>query len=226
MSKLHEFTPALIVVDMQYDFVYGSLAVPDAPSIIGIVNSMIDLPFAAKIGTKDYHPPDHISFASTHAKPLFSKITIYPPGGKKDKSRALGQILWPDHCVASSPGSEFVKDLRSQELDAVVHKGTHRDVESYSAFHDPWRITMTELPKLLAGRGITDVYICGLAGDYCVKYSALDAVKLGYRTWVVRDAVRSVSDAGVEWGEMEANGVRVIKCDDVRRRMERQTKLG
>jgi len=118
--------PALIVVDMQNDFISGSLAVPEADSILDVINQLLqsDLPFVKKIGTKDYHPPNHISFASTHDKPLFSTITIYPPGEEKDGAKAMEQVLWPVHCVASTPGAEFSDKLHSAAFDAVVHKGT------------------------------------------------------------------------------------------------------
>jgi nicotinamidase-related amidase len=211
------FKPVLIVVDVQYDFVRGSLAVPDAESIIDGINSLLDsdLPFIKKIATKDYHPADHISFADTHDKPLFSTTTIYPPGEEKDESKALEQVLWPVHCVASSQGAEFLDELHSGAFDAVVYKGTNREIESYSAFQDPWKITTTELPQLLSANRATDLFICGLAGDYCVKCTALDAVEHGYRTWVIRDAVKSVSSSGVEWTEMEKRGIRLITIADV-----------
>lgn len=200
------FVPALLVIDMQHDFVHGSLAVPGAPSIVDIVNKLLSLPFATKIGTKDFHPSNHISFADTHQKPIFSKITIYPPGDTQE-DRALEQVLWPVHCVISTPGSEFVQGLNYEALDAVVCKGTHPDIESYSAFRDPWHLSTTELPGLLRARGVTDVFIVGLAGDYCVKCSAIDAVQFGYKTWVIRDAIRSVADTGSEWIEMEKEGI-------------------
>ncbi|KAF9469777.1 Isochorismatase-like protein [Collybia nuda] len=200
------FVPALLVIDMQHDFVHGSLAVPGAPQIIDVVNKLLSFPFASKIGTKDFHPSNHISFAATHRKPEFSKITIYPPGGTEGE-RALEQVLWPVHCVASTPGSEFVHGFNHEALDIVVHKGTHPDIESYSAFRDPWHLSNTELPDLLQARGVTDVFIAGLAGDYCVKCSAIDSVLFGYKTWVIQDAIRSVSDTGSEWEVMEKEGI-------------------
>ncbi|KAF8640865.1 hypothetical protein AX17_000513 [Amanita inopinata Kibby_2008] len=215
MNQSEKLKPALIVVDMQFDFIHGSLAVPGAAAILDTVNALLDLPFVIKIGTKDYHPPHHISFASTHDKPPFSKITIYPPGDEKQEDKALEQILWPVHCVASSPGAEYVEGLHSNIFDAVVHKGTHKDIESYSAFQDPWKIIVTDLPKLLSTSGATDVFICGVAGDHCVKCTAVDAAAFGYNTWVVRDAVRSVSDSGAEWKEMAERGVQLITSAQV-----------
>ncbi|KAG6919031.1 hypothetical protein DXG01_009741 [Tephrocybe rancida] len=210
------FIPALLVVDMQYDFVHGSLAVPNASEIIPPINELLACPFVAKIASKDFHPPDHISFAITHDKPVFSNITIYPPG-ETHTDRGLEQVLWPVHCVASTPGSEFVEGLAQEALTAVVIKGTDQGIEMYSAFRDPWHIAHSALPKMLEDLKITDVFIVGLAGDYCVKSTAFDAVEFGYKTWVVRDAVRSVYDTGTEWRDMEQKGIRLVDCDDVKR---------
>jgi len=206
---------ALVVVDMQYDFVHGTLAVADAPSIIGNINSLLALPFVTKIATKDLHPVDHVSFAAVHGKPLFSKMTIYPPGdGRADKGRE--QVLWPVHCVDSTPGSEFVEGLDHEAFDDVVHKGTNRGIETYSGFRDPWHLSNTELPSLLEARGVTDVFVVGLAGDYCVKCTALDAVEFGYETWVVRDAVKDVFNTEAHWQEMKDKGVHTINMTQVR----------
>jgi len=222
LNASDNFVPALVVVDMQNDFVTGSLAVPDAKSIIDPINSILALPFALKIGTKDYHPPDHISFASNHQKAVGEKITIYPPGSdpQVDTERGLEQILWPDHCVQSTPGSDFVEGLRSSALHAVVHKGTHKGIECYSAFCDPWRMATTELSTLLSDKGVTDVFVVGLAGDYCVKCTAIDAVQCRFRTWVVKDLVRSVGNDGKEWDEMQKNGVILVESSEVHARFD------
>lgn len=219
-----EFVPALLVVDMQTDFVTGSLAVPDAQSIIEPINTFLTLPFARKIGTKDYHPPNHISFASTHPqKALGDKITIYPPGADSDspidRERGIEQILWPDHCVQTTPGAEFVAGLNYTALDGVVHKGMHPGIESYSAFRDPWRINNTELHSLL--KGVTDVFVVGLASDYCVKCTAIDAVQFHYRTWVVTDLSRSVAAEGTHWDELRESGVFLVESKEVRERLEK-----
>jgi nicotinamidase-related amidase len=206
---------ALLVIDMQYDFVHGSLAVPDATSIIDNINSLLALPFKIKIATKDFHPADHVSFAAVHDKPPFSRITVYPPGDNQD-DRALEQVLWPVHCVASTPGAEFVKGLHHEAFDAVVHKGTHRDLETYSGFRDPWHLATTELPSLLEAQEVTDIVIVGLAGDYCVKCTALDAVDFGYKTWVVRDAVRDVFETETHWEEMKKRGVHMLNMTEVK----------
>ncbi|KAF8226299.1 Isochorismatase hydrolase [Tricholoma matsutake] len=200
---------ALLVIDMQYDFVHGSLAVPDATSVIDEINSLLALPFTIKIATKDFHPADHVSFAVVHDKPPFSKIIVYPPG--ETENRPLEQVLWPVHCVASTPGSEFVQGLHLEAFDAVVHKGIHREIETYSGFRDPWHLTTTELPSLLEAQEVTDVVVVGVAGDYCVKYTALDAVDFGYSTWVVRDAIRDVFNTETHWEEMRERGIHIVK---------------
>ncbi|KAG5636595.1 hypothetical protein H0H81_007535 [Sphagnurus paluster] len=208
------FRPALLVIDMQYDFVHGSLAVEGGHSIIDTVNLLLALPFVAKIASKDYHPPNHISFAETHQKPVFSKIRLLHPDGGEE---SLEQVLWPVHCVADTPGSEFVEGLHSGALTSIVHKGTHPSIEMYSAFRDPWHLENTVLPSVLESHGVTDVFIVGIAGDYCVKSTALDAVDFGYKTWVVRDAVRSVSFEGTEWTDMQLKGVRIVDSEEVKR---------
>ncbi|GLB35801.1 putative isochorismatase hydrolase [Lyophyllum shimeji] len=210
------FTPALVVIDMQYDFVYGSLAVPGGSTIIDTINSLLKCPFAIKLASKDFHPADHISFAKTHDKPVLSKIIIYPPG-KPLNNRPLEQVLWPVHCVANTPGFEFVEGLDREALDYTVHKGTDPGIETYSAFRDPWHLANTSLHGILESHGVTDVFVVGVAGDFCVKWTALDAVNLGYKTWVVRDAVKSVSDAGTEWEEMKNKGVRITNSDEVKK---------
>ncbi|KAG6849980.1 hypothetical protein H0H93_002982 [Arthromyces matolae] len=214
-ATMATFAPALIVVDMQYDFVHGSLAVANGIEIIPKINDLLTLPFVAKIASKDFHPPNHISFAATHEKPVFSKITIYPPNST-DSDRGLEQVLWPVHCVAHTPGSEFVEGLNVGALNTTVLKGTDQGIETYSAFCDPWHLANTTLPKLLEDHRVTDVFIVGIAGDYCVKSTAFDAVEFGYKTWVIRDAVRSVHDSGVEWEEMERKGIKIVDSTDVK----------
>jgi len=226
-----KFIPALIVVDMQTDFVTGSLAVPDASSIIEPTNSILSLPFALKVGTKDYHPAHHISFASNHNKSIGDKITIYRPD-TETQIDGIEQVLWPDHCVQLTPGAEFAEGFNGSALDAVVYKGTHPEIECYSAFGDPWGVTNAsmELPRLLEEKEVTDVFVTGIAGDYCVKSTAIDAsrfrvkrkegVEKGIRVWVVRDLVRSVGNEGKEWDEMQEAGIGVVESGEVRERLE------
>jgi nicotinamidase len=210
-----DYVPALVVVDMQNDFVSGSLAVPEAETIIPNVNALIDLPFKAKIATKDFHPTDHVSFARTHGRPEYSTLSIYHPQDEV-KVSGIKQTLWPIHCVAQTGGADFAPGVQSNNFDAVIHKGTHPSIESYSAFRDVWGRGETELPKVLREIGASDVYICGLAGDYCVKYTANDSVEYGYNTWVIRDAVKSISSNDLVWEEMESKGVKFTTLEKIK----------
>lgn len=213
-----DYVPALVVVDMQNDFVSGSLAVPEAETIIPNVNALIDLPFKAKIATKDFHPTDHVSFAKTHGRPEYSTLRVYHP---QDEQKILeaNQTLWPIHCVANTGGADFAPGVQSHKFDAIIHKGTHPSIDSYSAFCDVWGKGETELPKVLREIGASDVYICGLAGDYCVKYTASDSVDYGYNTWVVRDAVKSIASNNLVWDEMESKGVKFTTLEKIKAKL-------
>ncbi|OAX43687.1 pyrazinamidase/nicotinamidase [Rhizopogon vinicolor AM-OR11-026] len=219
LASVHPSKSAVLVIDVQNDFVSGSLAVRDAEQIIDTINALLTLPFAVKIGTQDYHPPNHISFALNHTgKNEFEIITIFPPAELVAKRKnedtlpalkPLDQVLWPVHCVQNTTGAAFVDGLKHECLE-VVRKGCDVGIECYSAFEDPWGLTNTGLADKLRSRGISDVFLVGIAGDYCVKFTALDAKKHGFRTFVIRDAVKSVSDDGTEWTEMTKAGVEII----------------
>jgi len=221
MTGTEKRVNAVLVIDVQVDFISGSLAVPDGPSVVQPVKDIIDLPFDARYASKDWHPAGHISFASAHpGKKPFERTTIFPPEdlvvarGEDSATipeRGLEQILWPDHCVQGTPGAVFVRPLVEEQFDAVILKGTHPGVECYSAFGDTWGLLVSDLEELLRKKGVTDLYVVGVAGDYCVKASAIDAAKIGgLRTWVVREGVRSVSTDGKEWDEYTAAGVGII----------------
>ncbi|KAG6333159.1 hypothetical protein ID866_5926 [Astraeus odoratus] len=220
---------ALLVIDMQVDFVTGSLAVPGATELLEPINEIIGLPFAYRVASKDYHPPGHISFASTHGRSVFDTITIYPPkslvaekGGDTEtiEQRGLQQTLWPDHCVQGTPGVELIPGIKVDSSFDFVHKGTHPGVECYSAFKDPWGLLDTGLEKNLRQREVNDLYVIGVAGDYCVKASAIDGAKAGFNTFVVTDGVRSVHPGGKEFEEMKAAGVVIIDLAELKKRMQ------
>ncbi|KAI0331241.1 Isochorismatase hydrolase [Cubamyces sp. BRFM 1775] len=215
------FRPALLVVDMQEDFCPpdGSLAVPGGRDIIPVINELLQLPFVLKIATKDHHPQDHVSFASNHpgATPFVSSCTITNPANPAETYETR---LWPDHCVVGTPGNALVPELDACAVDAVVLKGTDPRVEMYSAFRSPLRSpplasAVSELEGRLRAAEVTDVFVVGLAGDYCVKCTALDAAELGYRTYVVEDAVRSVG-GDAAWAETVAEvkkaGVQAVRA--------------
>ncbi|KAI0353064.1 Isochorismatase hydrolase [Trametes cingulata] len=222
MPRPEPFKPALLVVDVQEDFCppNGSLAVPEGRDIVPVINELLKLPFTLKIATKDHHPQNHISFASNHpgAAPFASSCTVVNPANPAENYETR---LWPDHCVIGTPGNELVPELDTGRIDAVVHKGTDPRVEMYSAFRSPLRnpplaTAVSDLEARLRAADVTDVFIVGLAGDYCVKNSARDSAELGWRTYVVEDAVRSVGGADA-WAETVAElaplGVRVVKAD-------------
>ncbi|VDB96708.1 unnamed protein product [Peniophora sp. CBMAI 1063] len=210
------FTPALIVVDVQEDFCppNGSLAVQDGRAIAEPINALLKLPFPLRIATRDFHPANHVSFASAHAdaKPFETILTITNPlnAAETQESRA-----WPDHCVQGTPGVEIIPELDASRFTHVVDKGMDARVEMYSAFYDPFRVSVSKLPELLKEGGVTDVYVVGLATDYCVKATALDAAGEGYRVWVVSEATKAVDPSGlgkVREG-MEEKGVRFVGVD-------------
>jgi len=232
MTETRTPVNALLVIDMQVDFLTGSLAVPDGPSVIDPVMKIIQFPFAARYASKDWHPRGHISFASSHpGRALFERTNIYPPKhlvtaqGQNVESiadRGLEQVLWPDHCVQGTPGAQLIEPLREDQFDAIILKGMEAGVECYSAFKDPWGLVVSDLEAQLRERGVTDLYVVGVAGDYCVKESALDAVKFNaWKTWVVKEGVRSVSMEGKEWDVLRSAGVGIIDTiSDLKARLD------
>lgn len=196
---------ALLIVDVQYDFVPGgALAVPGGHEVIPVINAL-QREFELVVATQDWHPPGHGSFASSH------------PGrrpGEVVDLNGLQQILWPDHCVQASHGATLVAGLDTSRLTAVILKGTDPGIDSYSGFFDNGHRKDTGLAGLLRAHGVEEVTVAGLATDYCVKFTALDAVKTGFRTRVVRSACRGVNlapgDVDKAWQEMAATGIEVV----------------
>ncbi|MBN1901964.1 bifunctional nicotinamidase/pyrazinamidase [Candidatus Sumerlaeota bacterium] len=197
---------SLILVDIQNDFLPGgALGVPEGDQIIPVVNQL-QRHFDLVVATKDWHPANHGSFASNH--------TGTKPGEIVDLG-GLDQILWQDHCIQNTKGSEFAPALDTQKIDRVFYKGTDYRIDSYSTFFDNAQRKSTGLETYLKGKGVREVYIAGLATDYCVKYSALDAIRLGFDVTVILDACRGVnlkpddSEKAVE--EMKRAGVSIIQ---------------
>jgi nicotinamidase/pyrazinamidase len=200
---------ALIVIDLQNDFCPGgALAVSGGDEIVPLVNRLAGS-FDHVILTQDWHPAGHSSFASSHAgKAPFASIQM--PYGL--------QTLWPDHCVQGTRGAEFHKDLRWTKAELVVRKGFRKAVDSYSAFFENDRKTPTGLAGCLRERGLTNLTLVGLATDYCVAYSALDAARLGFQTAVLVDACRAIDLQGSlaeAEKQMRAAGVRLGKTADL-----------
>jgi nicotinamidase/pyrazinamidase len=182
---------ALIIVDLQPDFLPGGpLGVPGGDTIVPTVMALIDR-FDIVVATQDWHPPDHGSFAANH--PAGPGHPGRSPGEVIELD-GLAQILWPTHCVQDTPGADLVPSMRAREskLAAVFTKGTDPRVDSYSGFFDNGKRKATGLGEWLRAHGVDSVVICGLALDYCVKFTALDALALGFETTLVRDATRAV----------------------------------
>lgn len=193
----------------------------DGRSIAPVINDLLKLPWTFRVATKDMHPRDHISFASQHAppnnKPFESSITIPNPHNPEETQTTN---LWPDHCVAGSPGSDLIPELDAAQLDHVVEKGQDKRVEMYSAFCTPFlnpKVVETGLAKTLKEKGVTHVYCVGLAADFCVKATAIDAAKEGFETVVIREGTK-----GVEQGDeadkklaqdLKENNVKMVSVD-------------
>ncbi len=201
---------ALIIVDVQNDFIPGgALAVKDGDRVVSIINSLQGK-FQTVIATQDFHPADHGSFAANH------------PGKKPGEIidlKGLNQILWPVHCVQGSSGAEFHEDLTRQDWTSIFQKGMNPEVDSYSGFFDNARRGDTGLGDFLKEKGINKVFVTGLALDYCVKFTALDAVSLGFETFLITDATRAVNfkptDGDQAIREMESAGVKIIESNEL-----------
>ena len=199
----------LIVTDIQYAFMPGgSLAVPRGDEVVPAINELAGR-IANVVLTQDWHPPGHRSFASSHpgAKP-YDVVTLHYGN----------QILWPDHCVQGTEGARLHADLAVAHAQLVIRKGYHRDVDSYSAFVEADGTTRTGLAGYLRERGIDRVYLCGLATDFCVAWSALDARKLGFAATIVEDACRAIDVQGSlasAWAKLEAAGVGRLRSRDI-----------
>lgn len=194
--------------------------------IVPLVNELLSLPFAVTIATKDFHPQDHISFASNHPPPnnvpFVSMITINNPLNPEEKQETR---LWPDHCVQGTNGSELLPELEVARVNHIVEKGQDKRVEMYSAFADPFldpTVSRSKLAQILRDAGVTDVYVAGLAADYCVKYTALDAHREGFKTWVIGDATRAVDPTALPqlYKEYEELRIKLVGKEDVLRNVK------
>lgn len=176
-------TDALIVIDVQNDFCPGgALAVAGGDEIISRINGLME-DFATVVLTQDWHPANHASFAANHPGATPFSLTQMPYGP---------QVLWPTHCVQGTKGAEFHADLRTDPAQLIVRKGFRSGIDSYSAFFENDRTTATGLEGYLKNRGVTSVTLVGLATDYCVAYSALDAARLGFKATVLEGAARAI----------------------------------
>ena len=203
----------LLIVDVQNDFCEGgNLAVADSLKIIPVVNSLIEK-FEKNndfiIATKDWHPACHKSFASV------SKTNI----GELGTLNGLPQVWWPDHCIENTKGSEFYPELLSDKIKNIIYKGNDPEVDSYSGFFDNNKVHETKLHSVLQKNKIDTLYVVGLATDYCVKYTVLDALSLGYKVYFIADGCRGVNinpdDSEKAVKEMKEAGAVIINSCDV-----------
>jgi nicotinamidase/pyrazinamidase len=200
---------ALLVIDVQNCFVTGgTLPVKGGEEVVPIINAIAPA-FENVIVTQDWHTPGHISFASAHA------------GKKPFESVQLGygnQVLWPDHCIQGTPDAALLKDLSLPKAQLVIRKGYHQSTDSYSAFMEADGKTSTGLAAYLKAHGVDTVYVCGLATDFCVAWTALDARKAGFKASVIEDASRGIDLNGslkAAWDKMAKAGVKRIQSTDI-----------
>lgn len=206
-----EITPrdVLVVVDMQYDFLPGgSLAVAGGDEIVPLINTLATT-FTNVVFTQDWHPADHISFASQHPGKAPFETTQLPYGI---------QVLWPDHCVWNTHGAELSADLDIPHGQLIIRKGYNRLIDSYSGFQEADRETLTGLAGYLGERDLGRLYITGLATDFCVGWTAIDAAAAGFDVTVIEDATRAIDNAGSlakAWSDMAEAGVERVMSKDI-----------
>lgn len=200
----------LLLVDLQNDFMPGgALAVPNGDEVIAVANQLAAR-FEFVVASQDWHPPQHHSFASQHRgrRP-----------GETIQLRGVTQVLWPDHCVQGTHGAEFHQGLDQGQVSEVVQKGTALDIDSYSAFFDNARLRSTGLGERLRERDVGTVFLLGLATDYCVKFSALDAASLSFKVKVVPEGCRGIDlnagDVQRSWDELRAAGVEIVAAGEI-----------
>lgn len=194
---------ALLLIDIQYDFLPGgALAVGEGDAVIPAANALMPR-FPLVVASQDWHPPDHGSFASVQGAGPGTMGTLH----------GLPQVMWPDHCVQGTRGADLAAELDTRRVEAIFRKGVDPTVDSYSAFWDNGRRRSTGLAGYLRARGVTDLVVCGLATDYCVRFTALDAVDAGFGVTLALAACRGVElapgDVERALFELQAKGVRI-----------------
>ena len=201
---------ALILVDIQNDFVPGgALAVPAGNEIIPLVNGLQNS-FDLVIATQDWHPQNHKSFASAHNnKRPFEKIILH----------GLDQVLWPDHCIQGTVGAQLHNKLNTDKVEAIFRKGMDPEIDSYSGFYDNGYKKNTGLAGYLRERKVQKVFVCGLAGDYCVFFTAKDALRENFETYIIEDATRPIDRDGFikAKDEILASGGQIITSNNLHR---------
>ena len=201
---------ALLLVDLQNDFLLGgALPVPQGDAVIPLANQLQGA-FKLVVATQDWHPPNHVSFAENHAGKRPGDVI---------QLRKLSQVLWPAHCVQNTRGAQFAPGLMLNRVNKVVRKGTDPAIDSYSGFFDNGHLRATGLHEYFQAKQATGVYLMGLATDYCVKFTALDAVGLGLKAFLIEDACRGVNlgtdDVKNALEEMKSAGVRIVRSREL-----------
>lgn len=205
---------ALILVDIQNDFLPGgALAVKDADEVVEVANALMSQ-FDLVVGVRDWHPPGHVSFAASHQKRPGETILV----------EGSPQILWPIHCVRGTHGADFPKALHAKKLEAIFNKGTDPRIDSYGAFFDNNRKRSTGLDGYLKERGVKHIYVAGLTTEYCVKATVLDGLRLGFEVTVVVDGIRAVNllpgDGEKAIDEMRAAGATCANWEELSSRIQ------
>lgn len=194
---------ALVIIDIQNDFLKnGSLEVPDGNYVIEPINQIINN-YSLVVATKDWHPPDHVSFASNHPGKKIGDIVNVDN---------LDQILWPDHCVQESRGSDFPITLNSNKINKIIYKGTNSKIDSYSGFHDNGKIRSTGLSDFLKTNNVTSIDYVGLATEYCVKFTVLDSIIEGFNTRVILNCIKGINleESNKTLNDMRLKGVNLL----------------
>lgn len=204
----------LILVDLQNDFCPGgNLEVPKGDEVIPVANKMIPY-FDLIVASKDWHPANHLSFAANHP---------WRRPGQVIDLNGVQQILWPMHCVQDSFGAEFVHGLQTDKISKIVYKGTDPEIDSYSAFFDNARKRSTGLGEYLQEQNVEEIYLLGLATDYCVKFTVLDAIDLGFKVHLITDGCRGINledgDVAKALTEMKEKGASLIASDELTTQM-------
>jgi nicotinamidase/pyrazinamidase len=209
MMIIDEKTDVLLVIDVQNDFMPGGrLPVPEGDQVIPVINGLLRNCFRLAVATQDWHPANHVSFASQHVgTEAFQSIQL--PYGE--------QTLWPDHCVQGTPGAELSDELDIAHMQCIIRKGFRREIDSYSAFRENDRKTFTGLDGYLRARGVHRVFIVGLARGYCTDFSASDAMEAGYETFLIEDGCRGITIEATQGQtkRLHERGVRFLSTKDM-----------
>lgn len=198
----------LVIIDVQNDFTPGgALAVPEGDQIVPLINKL-QPHFELVIATQDWHPEGHASFASSHlGKTEFETIKI----------DGMDQVMWPDHCVQNTKGAEFHPDLETSRIETIFRKGTNPKIDSYSGFYDNAHLKSTGLSGHLREKGVTELYFCGLAAEYCVFFSLKDALGEDFEAILIEDATRALDDLDFEKAksEIREKGGKIISSEEL-----------